>query len=233
MKWHTPLLLVALVGFSLPVQTEGFVWFPAIMALPWASIAVKGAVSVVSGIIAGGIVELAFKDERDQRDQRGRKLMDVPVGEDGKIDWHHNQAAIDADAALHRYIHENLAEIEDHIPDPELKKETLDSSKHSPDEVEHAMVLSLEKYVEEHPQEFSGHHGETIDFVEIHQKNNNASTLNDADDELKVGKSGTSPAVYVGVAVAVAVSAFGGGMLIRKRHSSRTHQDLEAGSETE
>merc|ERR1712099_55989 len=193
------------------------------MALPWASIAVKGCVSVISGVIAGGIVELAYD----------RRLMDVPVGKDGKIDWHNNEAAIATDAALHRYVHEHLAEIEDHIPDPELKKETLDSSKHSPEEVENAMVASLEKYVEEHPQEFSGHHGEVIMKVEIHPKNDNVTTNDDVDDEVKVGKLARSPAVYVGVAVAVAVSAFGGAVFIRKRHRSATHQDLETGDDIE
>merc|ERR1719225_2621529 len=123
------------------------------MALPWAAIALKGGVNVIGSLVGSGLFHVAKKGyEKYNEKYRGRKLMDVLVGEDGKIDWHSGEG-MEADAALHRFVHEHLAEIEDHIPDPELKKETLDSSKHTPEEVEHAMVLSLEKYVEEHPED--------------------------------------------------------------------------------
>jgi len=231
MKWQTSLLLVALVAFSLPMQAEG-IWFAAIMALPWASIAVNGAVSVVAGLATSGIIHIGgrLKSKKDQK--KGRKLMEVYVGNDGKIDWHSGEGMA-ADAALHRYVHEHLAEIENHIPDPELKKETLDSSKHMPEEVEHAMVLSLEKYVEGHPQEFGGDSGPSlINLAMQPNRDDVTTTLDDHGDnvDVKVGTSGPSPAVYVGGAVAMAVSAFGGAVLIRKRQRSATHQDLETGS---
>jgi len=234
MKWQTSLLLVALVGFSLPMQAEGL-WFTSIMALPWAAIALKGGVNVIGSLVGSGLFHVAKKGyEKYNEKYRGRKLMDVLVGEDGKIDWHSGEG-MEADAALHRFVHEHLAEIEDHIPDPELKKETLDSSKHTPEEVEHAMVLSLEKYVEEHPEEFEGDNGPPLIGLEMQPNRDDVTTLDDHgyNAEVKVGESGPSLALCVGVAGAMTVSAFVGAMLMRQRQSSATRQDLETGSWSE
>jgi len=224
MKWQTSLLLVALVAFSLPMQAEG-IWFTAMMALPWAAIVAGGVSSVIANLASEGIIHIS------SRMKRGRKLTEVAIGNDGKIDWHSGNGMA-ADAALHRYVHEHLAEIENQIPDPELKKETLDSSKHTPEEVEHAMVLSLEKYVEGHPQEFGGDSGPSLISLAMQPNRDDVTTLDDHGDnvDVKVGKSGPSLAVYVGVVVAMAVSAIGGAVLITKRQRSATHQDLETSS---
>merc|ERR1719312_865299 len=188
------------------------------MALPWAAIVAGGVSSVIANLASEGIIHIS------SRMKRGRKLTEVAIGDDGKIDWHSGNGMA-ADAALHRYVHEHLAEIENQIPDPELKKETFDSSKHTPEEVEHAMVLSLENYVERHPEEFMGDSAEFISRAEMHPNRDNATTLDDRGDdaEVQVLISGPSFTVYVGVAVAVAVSAC---LISKRQRSATTHQDL-------
>jgi len=131
-KTHFSILLVALLGFSLPQQANGVVWWAWVALVPWWKIAGVISVTYESGRL--------FYWLADGRKRRGRRLLEG----DGVIDWH-SEEALEADGFIHRYMREHMTEIEDSM-EPDMKAETL---KHTPQEIEDALSNSYEHFIEE------------------------------------------------------------------------------------
>jgi len=125
-KTHSSILLVALLGFSLPQQANA-VWWGWVLAVPWWKIS--------------GLISTTYNAGRLFRFIQGdRRLLE---GE-GAIDWH-SEKAVEADGLIHRYMREHMTEIEDRM-EPDMKAETL---KHTPQEIEDALSNSYEHFIEE------------------------------------------------------------------------------------
>lgn len=128
MRTNRHAVLILVISLTLPAVCDAWWWSAFFTATWWQP--------VLQSIAGAGVLRFLGWDRR--LTESGSVLH---------VNWHANAETNKADAEIHKYMHDHLEELENKMS-PKMKKESLE--KHTPLEVENALTVGFEHYVEDH-----------------------------------------------------------------------------------